>query len=260
MLQCSATCLGDNFILLQGEVDLLTMVLSDTSIDVNAPVDFREGQRLLHVAATYGQAHVLSYLVSLGSRVDLNCRDDKFGLSALGFAVFFKKISCCRILLRAGASAIQPDNSGRAPMFNAIEKAPEVVKDLVLIGHVDINAGATLQPVDALPLTLSIIYKQCHLISTLIDELGANVNQAEAITSTTALYQAVLQGDNYAALLLLERGANASQPCGHGRTPMHAAIEAGSTSLIRLLVEVMQAIPSEKLFNFHVCLRLEISR
>ena len=105
------------------------------------------------------------------------------------------------------------------------------------IGGVDVNTRTTTEPVDCLPLTLAIVYKQQHLITTLI-ELGANVNQREAVSSMTALYRAILMDDYFAAKSLLENGAFPAQRCVQGRTPMYAAIEKGNTSLIRLLVKV----------------------
>jgi ankyrin repeat protein len=224
-------------------VDMLSLALRDeeeesiTRVDVNAPVCFPNGMRLLHVAAFHRQPHVVEYLLTLGSRIDVNTIDDEFGYTALGLAVMSKSIACCLALLRAGADAMQPCRSGKTPMFFAIQRVSAIVKDFVTIGGVDVNAQTTSEPIDSLPLTLAVIHKQQHLIPVLL-ELGADVNQTEAVSSMTALYHAMLQSDYYAAKTLLANGALPNQPSLHGRTPMHAAIEIGNTALIRLLVEV----------------------
>lgn len=192
--------------------------------------------RLLHVAAYHNQPHVVTYLLSLGSRIDLNSSDE-FGYTALGLAVLSKNIPCCQALLRAGADATQPCNDGKSPLFLAMKRAPDIVRDFVIIGGVDVNARTTTEPVDSFPLTLAVLFKQQHLIAPLI-ELGADVNQVESCSSMTALYHAIVQDDYFAAETLLENGALPNQRCAQGRTPLHAAIETGNTAVIRLLVQV----------------------
>lgn len=204
-------------------------------IDINAPICCISQMRLLHVAAFHRQPQVVAHLLALGPRLDLHCRD-QYGYTPLGCAVLSRNIACCLLLLNAGADASLPCATGRTPLFSAFEYVPEVVKDFITIGGVDVNTPTTIEPIESLPLTLAVIHKHHHLITTLID-LGADVNAVE-ITSSTALYQAVLLEENYSAKKLLERGACPSQPAAHGRTPMYAAIEKGSTALIRLLVEV----------------------
>ena len=227
----------------QGQVDMLELALSDdreqsvAPVDVNAPVSFPGALRLLHVAAHHNQPHVVEYLLSLGSRLDINCRDDQFGHSALGLAVLCKNMASCLMLLRAGADATQCSNAGKSPLFFAMQSFPDAVKDIVTIGGVNINAPTTTEPVDSLPLTLAVLFKRQHLITTLI-ELGADVNKIETASSKTALYHAIAQEDYFATKCLLQNGALPNQRCLRGQTPMFAAVEKGNTALIRLLVEV----------------------
>lgn len=223
-------------------MDLLSYGLSDSlaqdipSVDVNAPICASSQMRLLHVAAIHRQPHVVEFLLSLGTRIDINCRE-KFGFSPLGCAALSKNnVASCLALLQAGADASQPSFSGRSPLYSVIQNIPEIVKEFVTIGEVNVNTRTTLEPIDSLPLTLAVKFKNHHLISTLI-ELGADVNGVDC-ASTTALYQAVQLNEYHAAKILLGNGAVPNQCALRGRTPMFAAIENGNTALIRLLVEV----------------------
>jgi len=226
----------------QGQVDLLEYGLSDRSeqgvapVDVNAPICLNSEMRLLHVAALHQQPHIMAYLLSLGSRMDLNCQE-KYGVSPLGCATLGKNnATCCLALLQAGADATQPSRVGRSPLFTAMENVPEVVKDFITIGGVNVNSPTTSEPINSLPLTLAVKYRHYHLLTTLL-ELGADVNGVE-VTSTTALFQAVQMNEYYAAKVLLENGASPNQRCLYGRTPMFAAVENQNTALIRLLIQV----------------------
>mmetsp|Transcript_386 Transcript_386/g.925 ORF Transcript_386/g.925 Transcript_386/m.925 type:complete len:336 (+) Transcript_386:408-1415(+) len=225
----------------QGQVDLLEYGLSDRSeqgvapVDVNAPICLNSEMRLLHVAALHQQPHIMAYLLSLGSRMDLNCQE-KYGVSPLGCATLGKNnATCCLALLQAGADATQPSRVGRSPLFTAMENVPEVVKDFITIGGVNVNSPTTSEPINSLPLTLAVKYRHYHLLTTLL-ELGADVNGVE-VTSTTALFQAVQMNEYYAAKVLLENGASPNQRCLYGRTPMFAAVENQNTALIRLLIQ-----------------------
>ena len=230
----------------QGQVDLLEYGLSGRSeqgqgvapVDVNAPICLKSEMRLLHVAALHRQPHIMAYLLSLGPRIDFNCRE-KYGVSPLGCATLVKNnATCCLALLQAGADATQPSHVGRSPLCTAMENVPEVVKEFITIGGVDVNTPTTSEPVNSLALTLAVKYKHYHLLTTLLVELGANVNGVE-VTSTTALFLAVQMNEYYAAKVLLENGALPNQRCMHGRTPMFAAVENQNTALIRLLIKVM---------------------
>jgi ankyrin repeat protein len=185
---------------------------------------------------------MVSYLLSLGSRIDINVRDDEFGHTPLGMAVLSKNIPSCLSLLEAGADVSIPSYAGKTPLFYAIERLPDVVKDIISIGGIDVNMRTSSSPEDSLPLVLVVIHKQYHLIHTLID-LGANVNQQEEISHRTPLFTSILLNDYYAAKVLLENGADPNQPCELGRTPLYAAIEKGNSDIIRLLVQVTKVVP-----------------
>ena len=204
--------------------------------DVNAPVA-SNGMRLLHVAAFYGQPHAVSLLLSLKARLDIDCREDEFGYTALGLAVLGKHISCCLLLLNAKANAKICTKDGKTPLFLAMEKLPEVVEDLVTVGGVCVNTPTTSGAHISLPLTLAVIHRRHHLISTLL-KLGADVHAVESCNSMTALMQAVLLEDYFMVKMLLESGAVPNQPSVNNRTPLYAAVDRGSTAIIHLLVEV----------------------
>lgn len=80
-----------------GELDEIKSTLV-TAEDVNRTLD--GGRMPLHVAADFGQAAVVEYLISKGANVNA---PDKHGLTPLILACFECHASCVKILLEKGA-------------------------------------------------------------------------------------------------------------------------------------------------------------
>ncbi|XP_071830900.1 myotrophin-like [Apostichopus japonicus] len=88
-----------------GDLDALKSQAEASGFDVNAQV--LQGRALIHIAADYGQADVITFLISKGAEV--NCAD-KHGITPLLAAIWEGHETCVSLLLSKGA-----DKSGKAP-------------------------------------------------------------------------------------------------------------------------------------------------
>lgn len=85
------------------------------------------------------------------------------------------------------------------------------------------------------PLTGAVVRKENERIAPLLDA-GADIEQPEARLKMRPLGWAVMTGNDEAARLLLERGADPNGATPDGNTPLHAAALAGRAELVKLLV------------------------
>ena len=91
------------------------------------------------------------------------------------------------------------------------------------------------------PLIQAASYGLLDVLTLLVKELGAEVNNSNE-NGTTALHAAAMQGQVTAARCLVkEFGANINQPSKDGVTPTQAAAQIGNVHVLRCLVEGLGA-------------------
>lgn len=108
--------------LTNGEMDDIRSTLVTTE-DVNR--ELPSGRLPLNIAADYGQAEVLEYLISKGAKINVQ---DKFGMTPLISAICEGHTSCVKILLEKGADK-NFENMHGLTAFKAAET--DALKDLV---------------------------------------------------------------------------------------------------------------------------------
>ncbi len=96
----------------------------------------------------------------------------------------------------------------------------EVVKMLVTVSRIDINARATTEISAARPLHVAILHGQSQMIPGLI-LLGADVNVADEEKGCTPLMMATILQDAWAVRLLLRAGADPLRVSREGRSAMY---------------------------------------
>jgi hypothetical protein len=73
------------------------------------------------------------------------------------------------------------------------------------------------------------------ILQTLLEN-KADVNTVHIATNQSALYEAILQNRQEAAVFLLENGAIQDEPSYDGEMPIHACARSGSLEIIQLLI------------------------
>lgn len=101
-----------------GDLDQVKQICDAEPIDVNAEMSARYP---LHIAADYGQADVLTYLLEKGASVD---QVDKHGITPLLAAIWEGHTSCVRVLLEHGANRNGQTPDGQS--YEAIAEKPEI--------------------------------------------------------------------------------------------------------------------------------------
>lgn len=219
----------------KGLSSIISLMVTHCGISVNEPAVRPSGLRMIHVAAFHKQPVIVSQLVRLGANV--NQFDDENGYSPLSMAILGLNSAAALDLIKAGADITQPSRSGRTPLYVAVEKGlTDIVRALLAMPDVDINAPVTSERNAARPLHVAILYGQSQLIPLLIS-LGADVNLPDDERKCSPLLMATLLKDAWSVQLLLRANANPCQLSKEGRSALYIAAEKGFSGILRLLIE-----------------------
>ena len=221
----------------------------------NVYAAYASGRTVLHVAATNGRTEIVRLLLQRGA--DPNARDEdgsapideaawrgfhdivallldagaridspqtKTGATPLNEAAFKGQTKVVELLLARHANASLADNSGFAPLENAVRLGyADAVR--VLLGNG--SAGPRL-------LELAVLKGQAGVVDLLVSR-GADVN-ARFESGSSPLGDAALKGRNEVVTLLIEKGARVNGRDGHGATPLQDAALNGQQETVRLLL------------------------
>eukprot|EP00595_Chromulina_sp_UTEXLB2642_P002947 CAMPEP_0196764890 /NCGR_PEP_ID=MMETSP1095-20130614/7128_1 /TAXON_ID=96789 ORGANISM="Chromulina nebulosa, Strain UTEXLB2642" /NCGR_SAMPLE_ID=MMETSP1095 /ASSEMBLY_ACC=CAM_ASM_000446 /LENGTH=674 /DNA_ID=CAMNT_0042121683 /DNA_START=525 /DNA_END=2549 /DNA_ORIENTATION=- len=214
----------------KGYLSLLCQMITHAKFDVNEVVDVKSNYRLLHVAASLNQYHIVKKLLDLKADINLSAN----GITPFVAALLNQRSDIALELIKAGVDVTKPNNIGRTPLFIAIEKGlTEVVKYLITECKLDVNAKLFSGSFHTYPLNIAISYNQPHLVSVLLS-LGANVNQKDD-EGFTPLLAALVKDFPNEALAIIEKGADIYEPNVTGRSPLFVAVERGHTEVIKYL-------------------------
>ncbi|KAL5088278.1 hypothetical protein Trisim1_006730 [Trichoderma cf. simile WF8] len=212
---------------IDSDVDIYHLI--DGSADLNAKDS--GGRTLLSLAAELDRHDIIQLLIET-EKVDLNETDDETGMTALHRAAGRGHISVVKLLVNAGAQLeIKEKKYQMTALGFAICNNQKVVFDFLLqkdanIYIADIYGRTTLHN--------AAIWGELAIIQQLADR-GVDIN-ARVPDGRTALYAAIQRGDFDATKLLVERGAGVNARDKEGRTPLHYAA-IGNVDIVRLLIE-----------------------
>jgi len=217
----------------KGLSEMINLVFERTDFDLNESVVSPSGLRLLHVAAFHQKCYVVTQLISLGANVDE--LDEEGGYSPLSMAIIGNCPTAALELIKAGANVNQASNTGRTPLYVAIEKGmTEVVSKLIVECGISVNAPTAMESSGSKPLHLALLHSQAHLLPVLLS-LGADINSTDSEKNCTPLLMAAILEDEWSVRLLLEAGADVTKCTTEGRTAMYIAAEKGNTTIMLLL-------------------------
>lgn len=158
---------------------------------------------------------------------------DKFGRTALHGAVRASSPQLAQLLLKNGARIDAADHRGTTPLMELITvgrgRRAEMLR-ILLEYHPALDASDRF---GRTALQLAVIAQDYDLISALITS-GAKVDRPK---SWSALHEAVLEKDEKALTLLLDASADVNAEDQGGDTPLHLAVEAASTVMVKLLID-----------------------
>ncbi|KAK8103409.1 uncharacterized protein PG998_010442 [Apiospora kogelbergensis] len=206
--------------------------------DINSRTD--NGLTPIYLACTFGNYKAVDTLIALGADLDMKDLEDPAspGWRPLLVALNDNHLDCARSLLNAGADP------------NAVGLAGTAITYAISVGSLDmckllIERGADLnhpQNTYRSPLGLALLNKplidQRFEVVQLFVEKGADIHRRE-FDDWSSLSLACLSDDsNNVAIvdLLLKHGADVNRTNGNGYRPLHRAILASASTVLRRLL------------------------
>ena len=200
--------------------------------------------KLLCVAVQGGYLKIVEELLKYG--VDVNkLQKSPYGgnYMPLHFASKYKQEEVAKLLMSYGADVNAKDETGKPPIFYAIENADLKITKLLLTNKANIKDNPVL-----LNVTVS---NGCTEIVKVLLEHGADVNTSDKCGRTALHFTAVDKRGGFfgvrrdrdpdvmgeTAKLLLSRGANVNAQTEKGATTLHAACGKGYVKVVKTLLQ-----------------------
>ncbi|XP_013384855.1 ankyrin repeat and protein kinase domain-containing protein 1-like [Lingula anatina] len=227
----------------KGDMQRLTNLLRDGTLDVNK-IDLLGGACTpLHMAAQHGATQCVQLLLQHGA--DPNIQDWR-GRTPLHWAVELGATQCVQLLLQHGADPNIQDGEGSKPLHMAARQDATQCLQLLLqhgadpniqsksIGRQTLLMGAGRRS----PLHWAAQRGATQCIQLLLQH-GADPNIQDIWWRHTPLQDAAEQGATQCVQLLLQHGAdyNIQDLSARGRTPLHLAVKQGATECVQLLLQ-----------------------
>eukprot|EP00041_Stephanoeca_diplocostata_P038487 m.1519701 g.1519701 ORF g.1519701 m.1519701 type:complete len:1385 (-) comp25225_c2_seq2:179-4333(-) len=256
---------------LGGSLKALTLLLKDPKAAAFVAQVDNEEMTPLHWACYHNCPKHVAALLKSGAPVDAMDRDGK---SALHWACGGKDAACAKAILSHDKNAANPrDKQQRTPLHTCMaESSIAVAQALTRTAGCDINAkddtgrtpahwAAALNKIacvnilvkakadftvtdneGATPLHYASQHSDTDVLCTLQKASPASMDMKDN-NGSTALAWAVAHGNSDATRVLLDLGANSTEPDGTGRLPLHASVFAGSIACTKLLLAHVKRTP-----------------
>jgi ankyrin repeat protein len=192
-------------------------------------IQYKDGQSVLHAAASRGNREIIDSLISAGAAVDAV---DTNGNTPLDEAVLHGRGDAVAALLAHGADARRVhSDDGRGPLHEA------GIKGFAALAQPLVDAGAILalkDRSDQTPLDLALAYKNGPMVAALL-RLGSRLDDSAAAAGE-AMETATLRGRTEIARLLIDNGFDINQPTRAGSTYLNDAALKGQGKMVALLL------------------------
>lgn len=187
-----------------------------------------EKRTALHLATIRGQVKVIEALLDGGAEID---SADNLGNTPLHLAATMGETEVVPLLLNAGANQEAKTTAGCTPLHLAVLSHREEVVGTLLHG------GAKVGEILA-PITLQAKGQSPTSITAQTLDPETTGPPIPPLQQPTALHLAATNGDTQilSVLLLPSFRANIEVKTADGRTPLHAAVLAGQSSAVTLLL------------------------
>ncbi|KAN0073559.1 hypothetical protein V8E54_008779 [Elaphomyces granulatus] len=158
---------------------------------------------------------------------------DRYGRTALSYAVWKGHIATVKLLLRARARVDSRDEIEGTPLSYAICNGQKAVVELLLKKGMQIDSPDNIGKA----LLLSAAEKGHRAVVTLLLEKGADLESNDSTYSRTPLFWAAVNGHEDVMKLLLEKGADLGSRDCYDQTPLLCAARNGHQTVVKLLLE-----------------------
>ena len=215
--------------LARGHEDIVLLLLNE-----GCPINVVNsgGISVLHIAAEYGQIHMIEMLAEQG--LDVSRGDDE-GHTPLHNAAYCDQLKSVRTLLRLGGRGSMTKVAGKhgTPLHQAVARGHKDIVSLLL------NEGCPINVVNSGGRSVHHIaaeYDQIHMIEMLAEQgLDVNIGDDEGVTP---LHNAANCGKLESVRTLLRLGGRESMTkiAGKHGTPLHQAVAKGHKDIVSLLL------------------------
>ena len=220
--------------------------LIEAGVDVNVATT-NSGATPLHLAASAGSADVIRLLVQHGA--DVNSGDGAAGQTPLMFAVAFNRVDAIRALLEAHAD---PAVTSKVIDLEALGERNEAMTHRfweLMVGFYGDEAGTVYSPAPSVLEAAIQASRQDDVAPPTEEEKewlsdyarnkrpGRGRAQVSTSGGMTALLHAARAGNQEAAMVLLDAGADIEQRSAEGVSPLLMALINGRYDLALRLIE-----------------------
>lgn len=187
-------------------------------------------ENILHWAARSQNVDICELLITAG--VDVNARNNK-GDTPVHIAVESENITVLSVLLKTQADVNAKNDQGNTPVHSAVKVKNVIILNMLLQANADVNT----KNCDGSSLLYEAVESTLSTASFLLNAARANVCVVDYIGNTPLHLAASTTGDINILKMLLNAGANESEPNYEGNTPLHLAAKAGNLENLKLLID-----------------------
>ena len=166
---------------------------------------------------------------------DVEQRDQK-GRTALFRAARIGKSDIVRLLLDHGADSNAEDKTGEAPLQAASRYGHQECVEMLIAAGAKLDHCPPPETTEYSETALCSASRKHPEIAKILLRHGANPNAASSAGRLPLIFAAADENSLDTLVALLEAGARVNEQDLQGRTALHAAIDTGSVTLIKLLL------------------------